>query len=74
MIPDTHEEEEEEEVSGMDKRDSPACGQTAHAGACCLSCTDRIMAKAILQGFQGQRKKYPRHAPARPMAQPLPTR
>ena len=65
MIPDTH----EEEVSGMDKRDCPACGQTAHAGAFCRSCTDLIMAKAILQGFQGQRKKYPRHAPARPMAQ-----
>ena len=70
MIPDTH----EEQVSGMDERDCLACGQTAHANAFCRSCTDRIMAKAILKGFQGQRKKYPRHAPAGPMAQPHLTR
>ena len=67
MIPDTH---EEDEVSGMDERDCLACGQSAHAGAFCRSCTDRIMPKAILQGFQGQRKNYPLQAPARPMAHP----
>ena len=42
-----------------------SCDHAADAGACCSSCAEGIMAKALKPFFGGRRKKLPRSEPPR---------